>query len=229
MFPLYVLLAIYFLLWWLFLYFWKKGYRAEMLTMSVVGMLYGPFVEMMHLKDWWHPQFAYSNFPIRIEDIVFGFAIAGVSAVVYQALLAKKERRQKSLVPSRKYQTFTLAVGPVMLIGLFYFLSVHSFWASVICLVATSALVLIKRRDLIGSMLVSALLVTVMAVPFYVFALEINPYWFQQEWFLEKLSGINIWLIPIEELAWYFFVGLTFSAIWEFANGLKFVPKKIKK
>jgi len=81
----------------------------------------------------------------------------------------------------------------------------------------------IKRHDLLLSMLVSGLLVTTIAIPFYIFALQIHPTWFQEQWFLNSLSGITIWNIPIEELAWYFLTGLTFSALWEFVFGMKFI------
>ncbi len=223
---LYIWLALYFLCWWIFLFLWRKDYRSEMLTMGLIGIVLGPLVEFMHLTDWWHPLFIFNNFLIRPEDVIFGFSIAGVSAVIYQELRAIKEFQQNKLIPTKKYELLVLLIGLFTLFGLYIFFGVHSFWTSILCLITTALLVLIKRRDLFYSMFFSGILITGIAIPFYIFALHINPFWFQQEWFLGKLSGIFFLNIPIEELVWYFFIGLTFSAMWEFMNGLKFVFKK---
>lgn len=223
---MYIWLAVYFLLWWFFLYFWKKEYRKEMFVVGILGLFSGPLVQITHLKDWWQPLFLYNNFPLKIEDLIFGFSIAGVGAVIYQEIRGLKEKKIKKLTPSI-FTNFIFILTPFALFfSLFYFFGVHSFWTSVISLTMMALFVVKKRIDLFHSMILSGVFLTIIAFVFYTIALSINPAWFEQEWFLDRLSGIFVFSIPIEELVWYFFAGLTLSAIWEFVNGLKFTQKE---
>jgi hypothetical protein len=223
---LYFCLALYFLLWWIGLFLWKKENHREMFYIGLLGLIAGPLVQIMHLRDWWNPVFLYNNFPIKIEDLIFGFAVAGVSAVIYQSLRSEEERSFKRLIPSSKYEVLVFTVGIFILFGFFYVFGVHSFWTSILCLITIAIFIIAKRPDLSISMLYSGLLVMAIAWIFYIVALQINPAWFTQEWYLNNLSGIFVGSIPIEELAWYFFTGLTFSAVWEFVNGLAFIFKR---
>jgi hypothetical protein len=196
--------------------------------MSVIGLVFAPIVQYMHLIDWWHPAFVNSTF-LHIEDLVFGFSIVGVSTSLYHVFINSTEKRYKKLTPSKKYELSMWILGMFLLFGLFFLFGVHSFWTSVIALLAMFVLVIIKRHDLALPMILSALFLTLISIPFYLYALHVNPLWINQEWFVGRLSGYQIFNIPIEELSWYFFVGLTFSALWEFMNGLKFISSTKKK
>ncbi|MEI8339737.1 MAG: lycopene cyclase domain-containing protein [bacterium] len=223
---LYFCLALYFFFWWVILFFWKKENRREMFYVGLLGLLAGPAVQIMHLRDWWHPVFLYNNFPIKIEDMIFGFAVAGVSAAIYESLREIGEKNDDNLVPSVKYQFLVFIVGIFILFGFFYVFGIHSFWTSILCLITIAIFILAKRPDLFLPMFYSGVLVTVIAWIFYILALQVNPEWFVQEWYLNNLSGIFVGKIPIEELTWYFFTGLTFSTLWEFVCGIRFVGKK---
>jgi hypothetical protein len=177
----------------------------------------------MHLRDWWNPVFLYNNFPIKIEDLIFGFAVAGVSAVIYQSLRSQEEKSFKKLIPSSKYEVLVFTVGIFILFGFFCVFGVHSFWTSILCSITIAIFILAKRPDLFMSMLYSGLLLTVMAWIFYIMALQINPNWFAQEWYLSNLSNLFIGRIPAEELVWYFFIGLAFSTVWEFIRGIRYI------
>lgn len=222
---LYFTLALYFFLWWLLFFLWNRNIRTEMIFMSLVGLVFGPLVQFMHLKDWWSPNLILAG-PVNPEDLLFGFAVGGVSAVIYQAIRSIRERRVQSLMPPVWHKLSMLIVGLFLLFGLFYFFDIHSFWTSIIALSATVGLILLRRRDLAFLMASSAVLITLIAIPFYIFALWINPFWFEQEWFMHNLSGFQLLRIPLEELAWYFFIGLAFSALWEFQNGLKLIKSR---
>ena len=65
----------------------------------------------------------------------------------------------------------------------------------------------------------------ILGIPFYVIGLVFDPNWIENEWFLEELSGIFIWKIPIEELVWFFMTGLSFSAIWEMWWNVRFLKE----
>ncbi len=220
--------SIYFLLWWFVLFFFGKKCRKEIFLMSIIGLVFAPMVQYMHLIDWWSPVFIHKTF-LHIEDLIFGFSIVGISTSLYHVFVNSHEKKYKKLIPSKKYELVMWILGTFLLFGLFFVFRVHSFWTSIIALIFTFTLTIIKRHDLLMPMLLSGIFLTIIATPFYLYALYINPMWINQEWFVESLSGYGFWGIPIEELSWYFFIGLSFSALWEFMNGLVFIKTSKKK
>ena len=104
----------------------------------------------------------------------------------------------------------------------FFVWRIHSFWTSVGGAVFGALGIAQKRADLLKPMLVSGLVMVLLALPFYWLGLQTNPNAIQEEWLLENLSGIFIWRLPIEELAWFFMVGFGFSAFWEMAAGVRY-------
>ena len=46
-------------------------------------------------------------------------------------------------------------------------------------------------------------------------SLYINPNFINNEWMLDKLSGVMLLNVPIEEYIWYLFAGLGISALQE--------------
>ncbi len=74
---------------WLVLFLYRKDTRKEMLILSLIFGVIGPFVELVHVLDWWKPLTITSTIP-GIEDFLFGFGIGGVASVVYEHLFNKK-------------------------------------------------------------------------------------------------------------------------------------------
>jgi hypothetical protein len=216
--------SLYLLAIWFVIFFLNKKDKKEQILMGLPGLIIGPLVEKMHLNDWWHPSFIF-NTPIKIEDLIFGFSVAGIISVGYETILRKEQwvyRRKKTSI---KYLILLCIVFILILFGP-YLLGLSSFWTSVFSTLMGALLILRKRQDLLPSMLASGLLMVIIAVPAYLVGLMVNPNWIQDEWYLDKLSGIYIYKIPIEELIWFFMVGFGMSAIWELRYGVKFIKRK---
>ena len=74
---------------WLILFLYRKDTRKEMLVISLVFGFIGPFVELVHVLDWWKP-LTITGTIIGVEDVLFGFGIGGVASVVYEHLFNKR-------------------------------------------------------------------------------------------------------------------------------------------
>jgi len=208
---LYFLAAIYFTIFWmLFFVVIKKG-RIEILKMSFAGLILGPLVELMHLNDWWRPHFIFNSF-IKIEDLLFGFSIAGIASAVY--IIIQRPETQDKLTP--KVKSVMIFIALIILFGTFYFWHTSSFLSSILCFSFSIILASVKNSNTLLSIVFTGFFVLILATPGYLFGIYINPTWIQQEWILSKLSGIMLMGIPIEEFIWFFFAGMGIAAFQEY-------------
>lgn len=179
--------------------------------MSIVGLIMGPLVEVIHLKDWWNPNFIFNSF-IRIEDILFGFSFAGVASATYLILSSKKIGNMKKS-ESVFYKIIVSALTPFLLFGLFFLFHFTSFWSSIIAMSLNIILICNYRSQFISEMLLTGFFILIIAVPGYFFGVFIYPGWIQAEWLVNHLSGITINTVPIEEFIWFLFAGTNIAAL----------------
>jgi hypothetical protein len=80
--------ATAFLIPWLILYWWFPRYRAVMLKMSLITMLFG-LTEPLFVPEYWSPPSLF-NLAIKtgfdLESLIFCFGIGGVGAVFYNVV-----------------------------------------------------------------------------------------------------------------------------------------------
>ena len=75
---------------WASLYYYRKDVRKEMLVMSSALGFLGIFMEgLVWTRDYWRPT-TITGTLVGIEDILFGFSFAGISAVIYQIIFKRK-------------------------------------------------------------------------------------------------------------------------------------------
>jgi len=214
--------GIFFIIW-LALYIYRKKLRKEMLFMSILIAPLGPISQIFYLRDYWNPNYLFSIFGFGIEDILFGFFIGGIAAVIYEEFFIKKIKKTKSETNST---IFILA-----LIGLALFLilnlasKINSIYASSIGFIVIASIILFKRKDLIKNAIISGILVSLIMFIFYLIYLTIFPTIISNWWQLEKISGILIIGIPIEELLWGFAWGFLAGPFYEFWKGKKVIEK----
>ena len=85
----YIIGNLFFLAVWIILFIYRRDLRRKMLVMSLVVAPMGPLSEIFYLRDYWQPQL-FNGWLIGIEDLLFGFAIGGIAAVIYEELFGKK-------------------------------------------------------------------------------------------------------------------------------------------
>lgn len=211
---------------WLALFAWRKDIRKEMIIISVICGLAGPVLELIYILDWWHP-LTITGTSIGIEDFLFGFTTGGVAAVIYEVIFKKKlTNTKKEIVQDYKFLPIWGGIVLGVFLFSFYVLKLHSYYASAIALVVPIIYIWYKRRDLVVNSLCSGALLVIASFPVYWVTEFITPGWIQNTWFMDKLSGILFMKIPVEDLVWFFLVGLFIGPFYEYWKGKKEEEKR---
>lgn len=195
--------------------------KKKQLTWSLVGLVMGPLVELMYRQDWWQPRYTFPNFPIHVEDVLFGFCIAGILSSVYEVTIL---RRIKILSKGEKHTVYgfdlvALSVGVAFISNILF--GVHSFYSSAIAMTIFALGVLIKRTDLFAQMVATGLLMVFVMVPFFVVGMIANHAWVQTEWMVENLWDVYLMGVPLQNVIWIFLTGFSMSGFWEMIYGLE--------
>ena len=208
--------GIFFVIW-LSLFLYRKKLRKEMLVMGFIYALMGPLTSFLFLRDYWNPDYLFSIFGFGIEDILFGFFIGGIAAIIYEAFFIKKFRRVKKETNQKIF--YLIIIGIILFFVLNLVFKLNTIYASSIGLVIIAIVILIQRKDLIKNAIASGILVTIIIFIFYLTFILIFPNIIETWWQLEKISGILLLGVPIEELLWGFSFGFLAGPFYEFWQG----------
>lgn len=185
--------------------------------MGIIGAIGMVVTQYFWTVDWWRP-LTITNTRIGIEDALLGFNNAGIAAVLYEEVFRRQlYKRSKT---HDKGIIFLVILTCILFIVLFIALSLSSFNACIISLSLFSIIMMFLRRDLLLSSLINGLLMTVLVLPIYYLMIFLSPNIIENTYLLDKLSGIRITGIPIEELIFYFIFGSMVGLVYEFWHGL---------
>lgn len=223
----YLLATLPLLIAWAILYILRKDVRKKMLVVSLIFGIMSPIVEPLYLPDWWHP-LTITGTPVGAEDFFFGFAIAGLAAVIYEEIFKKriKPRRiheNKNAVYSR-FVVFLLALFFFLAFTLFKFLPFSGSYAgSYIGLIIGTVFMWSLRSDLIVDSLVSGFLVVLLSFICYWLPEFFVPDWVARVWYPNILSQTLILGAPLGDLIYLFLVGTYIGPIYEYWQNEKLV------
>lgn len=210
----YLIMGTLFFVIWLIIFIFRKTLRKEMLVMSIIFAIAGVIVEPAYVHDWWRP-ITITGTIVGFEDFLFGFAIGGISSVIYETLFKKRIIEQKS----RKKDHSFIAFG-MFFIGIFgvcfTLFSLNSFISSIIAFSIGIIIILISRKDLLVVSLVTAVTVTILASITYTITELITPGWVQAFWYFRNVPNIVIFNVPIDDIVWYFLAGAFIGPLYEF-------------
>jgi hypothetical protein len=204
---------------WLILFLWRKDIRKEMLIISLIFSLTGPFVEAVHILDWWKP-LTITNTSIGIEDFLFGFGIGGVASVIYAYLFNKrvKIKKVKKIKEQKRNINFLilLALLFILFFGGFFILNLNSFESMLVSFIIAIIVIYTKRSDLIKDSLVSGVLVLIISILGYHILNFITPGFFDAFWLFQNIGRIIVLGIPLEEHIFYFLAGALLGPLYEY-------------
>lgn len=156
------------------------------------------------------------------EDFVFGFAITGIAANIYDVIFNKKNikaaRSRKKL-----FLTFFLT-GLIMLLIFNNWLGINSIFISSFAFLAFSAMIVAMRKDLLVPAVASGTLTAIIAFLIYaVFFSWLVPDYWEKYWLLKGTRfGITVLgEIPLTEILWYFSWGCLGGVSYEFSLGVR--------
>ncbi len=220
----YFLMALVFLVFWLVLFIWRKDTRKEMLVMSVIFSLAGSVANIIYTQDWWRP-ITLTKTIIGPEDILVGFMIGGIAAVLYEIIFKKKlkiKNQNKANRTKRNFCLFLLLLfSAILFFGCFYVIKLNSLYSTIATFVIPTIIIYIARKDLIVNSLFSGLLLVGVASLVYG-ALELmTPGWIKTFWYFKNVPDMVLLNVPLDDLIWYFLGGLFIGPLYEFWKGGK--------
>ncbi|MBI2142644.1 hypothetical protein HYU15_04130 [Candidatus Woesearchaeota archaeon] len=211
---------------WIGLFIHRKDVRKEMLFVSLIVAFFGLALEGLALtKDWWQPE-TITGTIIGIEDFIYGFAIAGIAAVIYEEIFKRKLHERKKGKHDNKDIAISLALMLVTFSISFFALKIHSFYSTVLALSFGAAYILAKRPDLTIDSIATGTILTIIGLLGYLIVNAFSPGFVNDWFFMDKLSGILILGYPIEDLIWYFLTGMLLGPIYEAWQNARLVKKK---
>lgn len=224
----YFTLDVIILIFWLIFFIYRKNLRKEMIIMSLLTTPFGPLSEYFYLKDYWHPGSIIISNPI-IEDLLFAFLIGGIGAIIYEEISSKYLVNRHL---QKHYHILTILISTLIL-GMILFnkiLGINSIYATFISFLIIYLIIVFIRHDLVIPGFLNGLFLGISSLVYYFILLQFFPEIFQKFWYLNNISGLFIWKVPIEEVLWFFNWGLVSGLLYEFITGmaLRKMPNKLQ-
>ncbi len=210
---------------WLIFFFMRKDLRKEMLFMSVVSMPFG-ILQYLFRQDYFHPLYIYNFSFFGIEDLLWMFAMGGITGVIYEEFFGKKLSNRHT----RKHPYLMIVFTVVGLFALFIgniIFKINSMYMTLIIFSVIGVITLLIRRDLLKHAFYSGICVGLITLIFDFLHVLIFPDFFQKMWFINNVSGVLVLGIPIEELLFAFMLGFVVGPMYEFVFGFRL--KKLDK
>lgn len=208
--------SLLFLILYLILFLWRKDLRKEMLlTGSIMSIFIYVGCYAMCTYDWWQP-FTITGTRVGVEDLLFGFSLGGVTAVIYDAVLGKHYSKH-SWKKTTSYLRFSFIFAVMVVFGVgLYLIGVKSFHSYYITTFLGSLFLWHVHPSLVNNSLLSGILTVLVAIPIYWAMNVVTPGWIESTYLWHSISGETFLTIPIEEIYYYFFTGTFFGPMYEY-------------
>jgi hypothetical protein len=205
---------------WAGVYLFKKGFRKEMLKMSLITMPFG-LTEPLFVPEYWSPPSLFGlaeQTGFDIESLIFSFALGGLGVVLYRLIY----RRDYVVIPSEerahmqhKLHTYLLFVPVFVFLPLSLFTNLNHIYCGIIAMFTGGLATLYCRPDLKGKIWIGGILFTLLYFVYFGSILLFYPKYVELYWNLDNLSHILVFGVPIEELLFAFTFGMYWSGLYE--------------
>lgn len=205
----------------------KEG-KKEMLTVSLWTSLLG-LTEPLFVPEYWNPPSLFDlahRTGFDIESLIFSFGIGGIAFVLYEWIFHAEHKEISAPVhhaSHHRYHLWAILSAPVIFITLALITTLNPIYISVIALMVGGFATWYCRPDLKKKMIISAFIFLALYFFYFLTLIAVYPGYVEQVWLLDRISGILIIDIPLEELMFAFSFGFFWSSIYE-----HFTWKKLK-
>jgi hypothetical protein len=200
---------------WTTFYIYRKDLRKEMLVMSVPLALVSFLTSYYWWSiDWWSPPTIFGT-KAGIEDLILGFTVGGVLAIIYEVVFKRKYSERKF----QKHSALIILLFITQTISwLFWGLGISSFWSSLIAMICASIVLIFLRKDLFLNAIFTGFVAAFLSLPFYYLIMILNSHWVDYTYSLQ-LSGVRLTGVPIEELIFWLAAGFLIGPMYEYWQG----------
>ncbi len=212
--------SLLFLFVWLLIFFFLPRVRKEMFWVSVFTLPLG-FTEPLFVPAYWNPPSLFdlaTRTGFDIESLIFCFAIGGIGAVLYEALVAVKHKKvlQKEKHCKRhRFHLLALTSPLFVFLPLLLWTEINPIYPAIIAMFVGGIAAMLCRPDLTKKIWLGGLLFFGLYFVFFLTFITAYSGIVQEVWNLSALSGILILGIPLEELLFGFTFGMLWSSVYE--------------
>ena len=222
-----ICIALMYLPVFLFLFFWRKDTRKEMLVAGLAFGIIAFLTEPIFIKYYWHPEYIWPFFinGVQIgsfEDFIYGFLKGGIAAIIYEEFF------HKTICKMRNHKHhWKRMIAPIYLGGICIFLfctislEFNPVYSSILAISIFGIYLCLYRRDLLINAIYSALLVAGLTYIGFILVLYVFPNLIDVWWKHDTLSQLYFSKIPLEEILEGGLIGFFGGPFYEFFNGLK--------
>ncbi|MBN1186888.1 MAG: hypothetical protein JXB49_31720 [Bacteroidales bacterium] len=218
----YLLLGIIYLFFWIIFFIWKKETRKEMIIISIIFAVIGPFIDFFYTIDWWKPHFLFGFSYFGIEDVLFGFTYGGIAAIIYKILFQRKSKNNKSLNNKDSiiviHLLFIISLTAFLFLVSFIVIGLNSLFSTTIALFFPTLLMWRERKDLIISSVATGIIMILLAFASYTVLKSVYPSWISNFWSFDDTPILVILNVPFNDIIWYFITGLYIVPLYEYSQ-----------
>ena len=190
-----------------------------MLTISLILSLFGLVFALIYTVDWWQP-LTITGTRLGIEDIIFAFSVAGISAAIY-GVVFKKRILVKFAAGREKFARnvnvlFVCMLPLALMLGLFYVVGLNSFYSTVVAVTIPILIIWYERRDLIVNSIASGVLLALVSLLAFWIPELITPGWVNAFWNFDLFPKIIVLGAPLHDLIWFFLAGAFAGPLYEY-------------
>ena len=161
------------------------------------------------------------SFAAHLVEAVAG-AVGGIASVVGEIFL--KERFAALRKQPRKKHYFPFIVMVVVFLILRAWHPQKNIYNTAVAFAVCALMVALLRRDLILTMIVGAVIFTILYFALFLYFLSLYRNFVDLYYNLANLSGIRLLGVPIEELMFAASGGAVWSVAYEYLQGYRFAP-----
>jgi hypothetical protein len=232
-----VVYALLFLLAWVIIYALSPRART---AMTWTGIAFAPaaiIAELWHLQDYWSPTYV-AQLKIGawrfggIEDYVFGFSLAGISAGIFETLPLRTELPALPRVSLRSYlgmAGFGL-IGLSLIVVITTFLHLRSMHAATGAIVLTALVMFALRPEVAPRALLTALVFAGVFWFFYAgIMMPLYPGMIDAFWIPQGNVGTRLAGVPLEEVVWGFSAALFAGPVFRVCSTPRPASKRVSE
>lgn len=191
-------------------------------AMAWASWLTAPFglTEPMFVPEYWSPPSLF-DLALRtgfdLESLIFSFAIGGVGVVAYDVLTRRRPVALAAVEKAHARHRWHrwAVVGPFVLFPPLYLLGWNPIYPGIVSMAAGALAASVCRPDLKRKTLVGGVIFLAYYLVFLT-GLELTaPGYVARVWNLEALSGLQIFVFPVEELLFAVAFGAYWSGVYE--------------
>lgn len=223
--PTFLFTSLILFLLWLALILFSNNTRREQVIMSIAGLVMTPGILLLVASDFRSIVSPAGRITIGIEDLIFGFSLFGIAAVLYHVALGMHVHKMKGSRIRLSHPILHWFVHLIILLGIWAFTSLLFIdifeLASIRALIIGGLLVgtymIADRHDLLLNALLTGLSTAILVfVAEQIFFVRLFPeaaatFWQHDAIRLSFVSGV-----PLEEILWAAVVGFTIGPMYEY-------------